>query len=220
MSAAKAATGSGPHNHIILAANITRALNISVAELQTNAASIVASFGGPADSSKWFLAREYYSGETREVSVGAPLVLGPQKLKPQVNATACKQRLLLGCFYAGALLQECAGRGFTHEYCTPFELWTLTPITPGLNFLLVGEKDKYVALSPQRFSDYSANQAVVGHPGHLKATVKGSPGEKVTVEAAKDGGMVEVACEIGASGTSKLDCQWDSLPNDSKCTCA
>ena len=81
---------------------------------------------------------------------------------------------------------EAPGRGFTHEYCTPFELWTLTPITPGLNFLLVGEKDKYVALSPQRFSDYSANQAVVGHPGHLKATVKGSPGEKVTVEAASE----------------------------------
>ena len=105
------AKGVAPHNHIVLAANITRATNISVAELRTNAAEIVTAFGrDPIDNAAaYFLAREYYSGETREVSPSSPLALQPQKLKPG----------------------ECAGRGFTHEYCTPFELWTLTPIPLG-----------------------------------------------------------------------------------------
>ena len=176
------AKGVAPHNHIILAANITRATNITVAELKANAAEIVAAFGrDPVDlNAASFLAREYYSGERRQVSVSVPLALGPQKLKPQ----------------------ECAGRGFTHEYCTPFELWTLTPIPQGQDpVVLLGEKDKYIGLSPQRFGAYKDT------PGKLTVEVVGTPGEKVVVELAGSGaydGSVE--CVISASGAAALTC--------------
>ena len=111
---AKSGSAQHPHNHIILAANVTTAINISVAELKSNAAAIAPSFTDPLDvDAGWFLAREYYSGEKREVSDSAPLEITPQTLKPQ----------------------ECAGRGFTHEYCTPFELWCETRLF-GSHFML------------------------------------------------------------------------------------
>ena len=176
-----------PHNHIILAANITRATNITVAELKSNAASIVSSFTSRVDlETGHFLAIEYYNGEKREVSDTAPLVIAPQKLKPQ----------------------ECAGRGFTHEYCTPFELWTLIPIPPGQKHLLVGEKGKFIALSPQRFTGYSATSA------ELEVTVLGTQEEEVVVEVAEDSRTLEVVCVVGASGTASLRCV------ASRCTCA
>jgi hypothetical protein len=177
-----------PHNHIILAANITRTTNISVVELKANAASIVSSFTGRADlDANSFLAREYYSGDVRQVSDDVPLMIAPQKLKPQ----------------------ECAGRGFTHEYCTPFELWTLTPTPTRQAHILLGEKGKYIGLSPQRFAAYSARFA------ELKVTVLGTKGERVTVEVAEasQSSALEVDCVIGATGTAALQC------GASKCTC-
>eukprot|EP01046_Picozoa_sp_COSAG06_P060216 COSAG06_NODE_12732_length_1337_cov_1.474152_2_plen_99_part_00 len=85
---------------------------------------------------------------------------------------------------------------------------TLIPIPPGQTHLLVGEKDKYIALSPQRFTKYSARET------ELNVTVLGTPEEKVTVEVAMDGKDLEVECVIGAPGASVLHC------DASKCVCA
>lgn len=77
-------------------------------------------------------SHEYYTGKLGWMGPGAPLSVPPMK-KP----TAC------------------AKIGYASDYCTPFELWILTPIHTQFPFALWGERDKFVPVSPQRFSALS-----------------------------------------------------------------
>ena len=97
------------HNHLILAANITRNTTISLAELRANAGPIVPNHGFPATQADAeataYVAVDYYSGRAVLVrdQVTDGLLLETQALKPA----------------------ECRARGFTHEFCTPFKFFTL-----------------------------------------------------------------------------------------------
>ena len=96
------------HNHLILAANITLSTAVTLAELRANAAPIVPNHGFPAThadaAAPTYVAVEYYSGSVMLVSdETGGIQLDAQRLKPM----------------------ECRARGFTHEFCTPFQFFTL-----------------------------------------------------------------------------------------------
>jgi hypothetical protein len=96
------------HNHLILAANITLSTAVTLAELRANAAPIVPNHGFPAThadaAAPTYVAVEYYSGSVMLVSdETGGMQLDAQRLKPM----------------------ECRARGFTHEFCTPFQFFTL-----------------------------------------------------------------------------------------------
>ena len=105
-----AAEGSpkSSHNHLILVANLTRNTTITLAELRANAAPIIPNHGFPAThadaEASTYVAVEYYSGSAMLISdEPGGLQLEAQQLRPM----------------------ECSARGFTHEFCTPFQFFTL-----------------------------------------------------------------------------------------------
>ena len=129
-------------------------------------------------------------------------------------------------------------------YCVPFELWSVYPMPPeqtttaektmttagggaGGVWLLLGESDKYVSLSAQRFEGLQQLAAVTAPaPARLTVTVLGSEGETVNIELlnmpqeeegqqqGQQGGQValplplpvKVVCKVGKSGRATLSC--------------
>lgn len=137
-----------------------------------------------------FVAREYYSGELRWVDAQRPLVMATQR-RP-----------------AG-----CVGE---HDYCTPFAYWSITPVPSATDVVVLGEVDKFIPVSPQRFGSLSGGAAAVS----------GQRGERVTLAlvdcraagtcdvAASPPPETRVACAIGSSGTAALKC-----PASGACVC-
>ena len=134
-------------------------------------------------------------------------------------------------------------------YCVPFELWSVHPLPPektttaektmttaektmttagggaGGVWLLLGESDKYVSLSAQRFQGLQQLAAVTAPaPARLTVTVLGSEGETVNIEllnmpqeeeeGQQQGAQValplplpvKVVCKVGKSGRATLSC--------------
>jgi hypothetical protein len=137
-------------------------------------------------------------------------------------------------------------------YCVPFELWSVHPLPPektttaektmttaektmttaggaGGVWLLLGESDKYVSLSAQRFEGLQQLAAVTAPaPARLTVTVLGSEGETVNIEllnmpqeeeegqqqGQQQGAQValplplpvKVVCKVGKSGRATLSC--------------
>jgi hypothetical protein len=172
MSAAATCGGGGttpgcvppPVHHLLLFANISSlGYTVHLSELQeieaarwaeadmlhrhdaaTAAAAAAAGQYSQKASSTSFVAREYYSGELRIVNATTPLSV-THKPRPASCASMDPETILFSL------------------YCIAFELWTLAPIPSrywlesrhswvGGGFVLLGESDKYVGVSGQRFS--------------------------------------------------------------------
>ena len=151
-----------------------------------------------------YWAREFYSGEHRVVEKSAPLQVS-HKPKPI----------------------SCANGGYLPtEYCMPFELWSLSPLGSS-RWVLLGEMDKYVPISHQRFTDLLADAA------SISVVVLGAPREVVSLgvvdvslavapEALPSelAGLYTVACEIGGNGRAVLSCSSDRRGSQSACSCS
>jgi hypothetical protein len=167
--------------------------------LETSAAS---SSNGSSTAS--FIAREYYSGELRLVDTATPLHVAHAP-KPA------------SCVHLG--LDNPVGL-----YCIPFELWSLAPLpsTTERGWVVLGEVDKHIGVSGQRFAGLTSSA------GSVAATVLGAPKEIVSVAmldcsaagacaaTGKLPAAVVVSCTLGASGSAVLQCG----ANGAKCTCA
>ena len=87
-----------------------------------------------------------------------------------------------------------------------FQVWNLAPDTGG--WALLGESStKWVGVSAARFTSVATTAAAAGEPGRLRATLRGVPGERVTVLFAgpshKD--ATEVVCTIPSTGTATAE---------------
>ena len=190
---------------VVLAANLTRPLSLSVADLgaacgalrcpgaapcpadvpgrggATRPAASVAR--GRATKPTAYVARAHYAGTLRVVDATSPLSLVP-------NARPA----------------SCAGR-YERDYCVGFEVWTLTPLESGQRFALLGELDKVVAVSPQRFASVAVGSR------ELAATVTHAPNETVRLGVAimEDGAPTALLrVECGPARRSRLGCGEDS----------
>jgi hypothetical protein len=198
-----------PIHHLLLFANVSTAgYSVEVSELQgieaeaLSSPDLVAQFDtetalkSPATS---FVGREYYTGELRVVDSSTPLHVAHAP-KPAA------------CAHLG--LDKPLGM-----YCIPFELWSLAPLPAAGGWLVLGEVDKYIGVSGQRF------QGLTSNAGSLSAKVLGSPKEVVSVamldcraagscvSAAKLPVAVVVSCTLGANGGAVLQC-------GANCACA
>eukprot|EP01065_Artemidia_motanka_P043655 TRINITY_DN6088_c2_g1_i1.p1 TRINITY_DN6088_c2_g1~~TRINITY_DN6088_c2_g1_i1.p1 ORF type:complete len:802 (+),score=237.62 TRINITY_DN6088_c2_g1_i1:100-2505(+) len=89
-------------------------------------------------------------------------------------------------FGAGAALT------FEKQSLPDFTLYTIAPVTG--QYTLLGEPDKWVSVSSQRFSDLT----------DTSVKLSGAAGEVVTVRwATADGAVMEGKCVIGGSGSAK-----------------
>eukprot|EP00041_Stephanoeca_diplocostata_P028325 m.800507 g.800507 ORF g.800507 m.800507 type:complete len:823 (-) comp23355_c0_seq15:151-2619(-) len=126
--------------------------NITAATCPTGYSVAITELGGAG----LYLAQEYYTRQVRWVAPGAPLTASPQT-KPA----------------------SCRNGGFHVDYCTPYEFWSLAPlVSPDAAFILMGEVDKYIPVSTQRFS------TVVGNSTALAAVVTVTAHEVVVVQVA------------------------------------
>ncbi len=74
----------------------------------------------------------------------------------------------------------------------------LSPVLPG-GYTLLGELDKWVSVSPQRFA------AVQGSADGVTAVLRGAAGEAVTVHFLSPAGDVLAGtCALGAAGTATV----------------
>eukprot|EP00051_Salpingoeca_urceolata_P007182 m.95352 g.95352 ORF g.95352 m.95352 type:complete len:789 (-) comp15151_c0_seq3:34-2400(-) len=142
------------------------------------------------DKNTVLFAREYYSHATQVVNATSPLYL---RALPPVQA--CPD-----------------GPG----HCYPFEYWVLSPahgFGPGLKtFALLGEPDKFVPVSPQRYGSPRSTAS------EWSVEVYGAPGEVVTVDVLhiESQKPVSVACVLGSSTAPPIRL---SCPNTGNCTC-
>merc|ERR1711904_580094 len=75
-----------------------------------------------------------------------------------------------------------------------FQLYLVAAPT-GKKYTLLGEPDKWISVSSQRFSD------LAGSDDHASVKVHGQAGEKVTVRWADAGGKISSAtCPLSAAG--------------------
>ena len=84
--------------------------------------------------------------------------------------------------------------------------------------VLLGERGKYIGLSPQRFGGYQYTPTRPNYDATLQVELIGAPGEKVVVEVAGigfPGGAWE--CGIGVSGASRVECFGGGTPT--RCDC-
>lgn len=208
--------------HALLFANVSAAAGytVDVAELEaiessilhgkpsssssssSAASSAAAAAAASSSSSSSYVAREFYSGELRVVDGATPLHV-----------------------QHAARPSSCASGGYDDDYCSPFELWTLAPVLASTTgWLLLGELDKYVAISPQRFQHIASGR--VGADGsQAVALLTGAPGEIVALgllDCSTGGGggggctsadlpsVSKVACTLGSDGTATLTCAADT----------
>merc|ERR1712232_1244495 len=74
-----------------------------------------------------------------------------------------------------------------------FHLYLVAPATG--KYTLLGEPDKWISVSSQRFSD------LAGSDDHASVKVHGQAGEKVTIRwADADGKISSTMCELSAAG--------------------
>jgi len=104
-----------------------------------------------------FVAREFYSGEQRLVDAAHPLKVShapPPPACASMPGTSSPRKM----------------------YCIPFELWTLAPVpAPRAGWVMLGEVDKYVGVSGQRFEGQTSTAK------SLSTNVLGSAKEVVSI---------------------------------------
>jgi len=196
-----ARTAPPPIHHLLLFANVsTSGYSVAVEELQRMESEallspdLAAQFHTTiplASPPSVYIGREYYSGKMRVVDAAHPLRVA-HAAKPAWCAS-------LGL-----------GRPF-QMYCVPFELWSLAPLPSVGGWLLLGEVDKHVGVSGQRF------QGLATTGESLSVSVLGAPKEVVSVAMldCRAGGAcgssstlstVVVRCVLDAQGDAALQC--------------
>jgi hypothetical protein len=204
--------GGGQMYHALLFANISdpNGYVVDVAELTEIEASALHGNKRPSSVSPSaaatvaptaYVAREFYSHELRIVNSSNPLHV-QHSGRPA----------------------SCANGGYDNDYCSPFDLWTLAPLPVSgsrASWVLLGEVDKFVAISPQRFADITSTATT------LSVSVTGEPGEVVHLGILDSKGYgsqadnlawstrmatSDVSCTIGSDGTATLKC-------GSSCSC-
>jgi hypothetical protein len=214
-SSSAALAAMPPIYHLLLFANVSAGgYSVQASELQQieaearRAPDFAAQFGtsgspSPSSSSSsataTFVGREFYSQALRVVGAAAALHVAHAP-----RPAAC----------ANLGLDKPLGM-----YCVPFELWAVAPLPAAGGWVLLGEVDKYVSVSGQRFRGLAG-----GAGGLLSSTVVGTPKEAVTVAVldcrvagscvttAELPEPVVVRCVLGVGGTAKLEC-------GAECTC-
>jgi hypothetical protein len=137
----------------VLIANVSEPANLTLADL-------VGASDRPRISSFGLVGREFYSGRiAAPFTAEAPHPIAPLRTRPP----------------------SCATAGFAADYCVPFELWTFAPATS--DFVFFGELDKFIGVSPQRFSELTVVRSAATPP-LLRVLVHGSADETVTVGVA------------------------------------
>ena len=179
-----AASEDGPlHASIAAVHYLLLFVNVSSPEGYTVTVDELAAIGEvPGDGSRdlgggaSFVAREYYSGELRVINALHPL---------HVDRMDNAQRP-----------SSCRSGGFDLRlYCNSFELWSVAPVATA-GWVILGETDKFVGLSAQRFAVVSSSLPNVQRQKQeeedeeereqddkevVEMTVHGSPGEIVNV---------------------------------------
>lgn len=209
MSANFSAAAVPPLHHLVLFANVSSpGYDVHLRELLRNEQQLMQSYDvravyneamlaarSPPDA---FLAREYYSGAMTVVNQTSPLH-GRHMDKPA----------------------SCASASYGVGYCTPFELWALAPLPSHPGWVLLGEAEKYIGVSGQRFTGLKAAN------GSLSAVVQGAPGETVNILIADCRGqeaclsltsiqgkpVTTVECLLSSAGVALLSC-------GQACTCS
>ena len=117
-----------------------------------------------------------------------------------------------------AVPEACASRGYAPDFCISFELWSAAPLPPAGGWVLLGEVDKFIGVSPQRLDDVTTSADA------LSATLVGAPGERVHValldcrNGACDGDSalpspLVVDCTLGATGGAALSATGSAAPS-------
>ena len=206
MAARNADGAPAPVHHLILFANISAAgYDVSAGELRAieaahalELAPRAAAAAAQAAESISYVAREYFSGALRAVSDAAPLHVSHAAQRPP------------GCAHGGYRLEY---------YCVAFELWSVAPLPVGGSWLMLGETDKYVGVSGQRFQNFTSEPA----RGAFRTAVVGTQGEVVTVAVldCRQAGactravlpeLARVRCVLPVGGRAVLRC-------DETCDC-
>ena len=136
-----------------------------------------------------FCTREYYSGNVMPLSSQDPFEF-PEMPSPD----------------------SCASRHYTNDYCIGFSLWTFVP-AHSMGIVFLGEMDKFIAISPQRFTKWSTYSDSSFH----SVTVHGSPNELVQI-GISTGACASVRvtqCKIGDEGAASFRCL-----KQSNCSCS
>eukprot|EP00656_Telonema_subtile_P016604 TRINITY_DN18788_c0_g1_i1.p1 TRINITY_DN18788_c0_g1~~TRINITY_DN18788_c0_g1_i1.p1 ORF type:complete len:827 (-),score=144.59 TRINITY_DN18788_c0_g1_i1:62-2542(-) len=142
-----------------------------------------------------YIAREFYTGELRV-------------LDSQHSLQVAHSAIPAACANAGLDLEQ---------YCIPFELWTAVRVPDTAGWVLMGEMDKYVAISPQRFESVSARSIeLFGTPGEVvRVGLVDCRKEAVCQADIPASAFVRISCTIASSGRARLNCGLEAA-----CTCA
>jgi len=84
----------------------------------------------------------------------------------------------------------------------PFDYRVIVPVLPN-DFILMGEIDKYVTVSPQRFPKITYDESTI------TLTVLGVPNEVVQICVSHNVTVLNTECLFGSSQTvATLNCSW------------